>query len=117
MAEHRVIGVEVAGGQAADPHPYLLCLEDGRRVPRLRAISNIRYGIEAYYTELDGRRARLRVVDPCSRCGEAYLRADEGATQPDDLRSLPPCPPQPADQAQPRSDGSARGGRPSSIRT
>ncbi|HLX35631.1 MAG TPA: hypothetical protein VKR30_10380 [Candidatus Limnocylindrales bacterium] len=93
MAEHRVIGVgvEVSGSHPPDPHVSLICLDDGRRIPRARAITNLRYGVESYFTEIDGVRARLRVVDPCSRCGQAYLRADEDATQADSLMSLPPC--------------------------
>jgi len=95
MAEHRVVAVDIEQGTSSplDPHVALLCLEDGRRIPRARAITNLRYGVEGYYTERDGARSRLRVVDPCSRCGEAYLRADEGATQADTLLSMPPCPP------------------------
>src|SRR4026209_1689453 len=52
MAEYRVVGVEIEGGseRGGDPHVTFLCLEDGRRVPRLRAISNLRYGVERYYT-------------------------------------------------------------------
>ena len=117
MATYQVVGVEIESGQSprSDPHVVVLCLADGRRVPRLRAISNIHYGVEAYYTEADGMRARIRVVDPCSRCGEAYLRADEDATQPDVLMSLPPCPPRAAEPAKPRREGAARGGRPSSL--
>jgi len=97
MAEYRVIGVEIEGASdpGGDPHVTVLCLADGRRVPKLRAISNLRYGVETYYAESAGVRARLRVVGPCSRCGEAYLRADEGATLPDSLLSLPACPPRP----------------------
>jgi hypothetical protein len=93
MADHRVIAVEVDRGDMylPDPHAAVICLEDGRRIPRARAITNLRYGVERYYTEVGGVRAHLRVVDPCSRCGEAFLRADEGATQPDQLMSLPPC--------------------------
>ena len=96
MAEHRVIGIEVEQGSRhpPDPHVVRICLEDGRRIPKARAMTNLRYGVESYYTEVAGERARLRVVDPCSRCGEPYLRADEGATQPDRLMSLPPCGPE-----------------------
>jgi hypothetical protein len=95
MAEYRVVGVEIEGGseRGGDPHVTFLCLEDGRRVSNLRAISNLRYGVEDYYTEAAGVRAHLRAVGPCSRCGEAYLRADEGATLPDSLLSLPACAP------------------------
>jgi hypothetical protein len=101
MLEHRVVAVTVEPGTSRppDPHVSLICLEDGRRIPKTRAITNLRYGVESYYTEIDGVRARLRVVDPCSRCGGAYLRADDGATQPDRLMSLPPCveePPSPS---------------------
>jgi len=93
MAEYRVVGVEIEGGsdRGGDPHVSFLCLEDGRRVPKLRAISNLRYGVEGYYTESAGVRAHLRAVGPCSRCGEPYLRADEGATVPDNLLNLPGC--------------------------
>ena len=94
MVEYRVVGVEIEGGsgRGGDPHVAFLCLEDGRRLPSSRAMSNLRYGIERYYTEAAGIQAHLRAVGPCSRCGEAYLRADEGATLPDNLLSLPPCP-------------------------
>jgi hypothetical protein len=104
MAEHQVIGVEIGdpSRRLADPHVTMLCLQDGRRIPKARAISNIRYGVEGYFTERAGMRARVRVVEPCSRCGEAYLRADEGATQPDSLVSLPPCPPRSVEPAKPR---------------
>jgi hypothetical protein len=104
MAERRVIGVEIddSSRRPADPHVVTICLEDGRRIPRLRAISNIRYGVEAYFTDRAGFRVPVRVVDPCSRCGEAYLRADAGATQSDSLISLPPCPPRAAEPAKPR---------------
>jgi hypothetical protein len=97
MAEYRVVGVEIEGGseRGGDPHVAVLCLEDGRRVPKLRAISNLRYGVETYYAESAGVRAHLRLVGSCSRCGEAYLRADEGATLADSLLSLPACPPRP----------------------
>src|SRR5258706_8002016 len=104
MAEYRVVGVEIEGGseRGGDPHVTFLCLEDGRRLPRPRVMSNLRYGIERYYTEVAGIRAHLRVVGPCSRCGEPYLRADEGATLPDNLLGLPGCPtPRPAGTKRP----------------
>jgi hypothetical protein len=93
MGDHRVVAVEIEQGTTypPDPHVAAICLEDGRRIPRVRAITNLRYGVERYFTEVEGVRAHLRVVDPCSRCGEAFLRADEGATLPDQLPSLPPC--------------------------
>ncbi len=95
MLEHRVIGVEpeLGSGDARDPHVAVLCLDDGRRMPNLRAISNIKYGIEAYYTEAVGRRARVRVVGPCDRCGLDYLRADDVQAHRDTLLTLPPCAP------------------------
>jgi hypothetical protein len=102
MAEHRVTGVEVEDSRPSDPHVAVLCLEDGRRVPKLRAMSNIRYGVEAYVAEQAGVRVRLRVVEPCSRCGEPYLRADADATTRDRLMNLPPCPPLTAAPAKPR---------------
>jgi hypothetical protein len=102
MTEYRVIGVEVQDSRPKDPHPAVLCLEDGRRVPKVRAMSNIRYGVEAYFAEDAGARVHLRVVDPCSRCGEPYLRADRDATIRDRLMNLPPCPPLAAAPAKPR---------------
>jgi hypothetical protein len=92
--DHRVVAVEIETGTARppDPHVAAICLEDGRRIPKARAMTNLRYGVEAYYTEVGGVRAHVRVVDPCSRCGEPFLRADERATLPDALMSLPPCP-------------------------
>ena len=92
MAQHLVIGIERDGGPA-DPHVTSLCLEDGRRIPNLRAISNIRYGVEQYVTDANGRTARVRVVGPCSMCGVDYLRADDEATLRDTLLGLPVCPP------------------------
>lgn len=95
MAEYRVVGVEIDSGseRLADPHATFICLADGRRLSSHRVISNLRYGVEQYYTEDAGIRAHVRVVGPCSRCGEAYLRADEGATLPDTLLSQPACAP------------------------
>lgn len=104
MAEYRVIGVEIEDGRSNDPHVAVLCLEDGRRVPKLRAMSNIRYGVEAYFAEDVGARVRLRVVDPCSRCGEPYLRADGDATMRDRLMNVPPCSPLTAAPAKPRRE-------------
>lgn len=94
MGDHRVVAVEIETDTARppDPHVAAICLEDGRRIPKARAMTNLRYGVEAYYTEVGGVRAHVRVVDPCSRCGEPFLRADENATLPDSLMSLPPCP-------------------------
>jgi hypothetical protein len=93
MGDHRVVAAAVEQGTAhpPDPHVAAICLEDGRRIPKARAITNLRYGVERYFTEVAGVRAHLRVVDPCSRCGEAFLRADEAATLPDQLMGLPPC--------------------------
>jgi len=98
MGDHRVVAVEIEPGTSRppDPHVSVICLEDGRRIPKARAMSNLRYGVEAYYTEVEGVRAHLRVVDPCSRCGEPFLRADENATLPDGLMSLPPCAEEPS---------------------
>jgi hypothetical protein len=93
MRVNRVIGVERGDGlgDPRDPHVAVLCLEDGRRIPGFRAISNIKYGVEAYYTEVDGRSARVRVVGPCSRCGLDYLRAEAETTLKDTLMRLPGC--------------------------
>jgi hypothetical protein len=93
MLHHRVIGVEQGpgSGNPRDPHVVALCLEDGRRIPSLRAISNIKYGVEGYHTEVAGRVARVRVVSPCSRCGLDYLRAEDEVTLRDTLLSLPGC--------------------------
>jgi len=91
MLQHRVIGIErdEGSGDPRDPHVAVLCLEDGRRIPGLRAISNIRYGVEAYHTEVDGRIAKVRVVGPCSSCGMDYLRAEDEMTFKDTLLTLP----------------------------
>jgi hypothetical protein len=89
VADHRVVRVETASlGRPDDPHPVLLVLEDGRRVAIDRAIGNIRYGIEAYHVEADGRRVALRVVGPCPRCGFDYVRADAEGTTRDQLTRL-----------------------------
>lgn len=93
MNQNRVTGIERGDGSGdpRDPHVVVLCLEDGRRVPNLRAISNIKYGVEAYHTTVDGRVARVRVVGPCSRCGLDYLRAEDEITLRDTLLGLPDC--------------------------
>jgi hypothetical protein len=94
VLHHRVIRVEQGSdpGSHRDPHVVTLCLEDGRRIPNLRAISNLKYGVEGYYTEAADRRARLRVVGPCSRCGLDYLRAEDEVSLKDTLLGLPDCP-------------------------
>jgi hypothetical protein len=93
MAEYRVVGVdrETRTGNPRDPHVHLLCLEDGRRIPVLRAISNLKYGVETYYTEVAGSRAKVRAVGPCSNCGDDYLRADDERSLKDTLLALPGC--------------------------
>jgi hypothetical protein len=93
IEDHRVVAVQIEDGTShpPDPHVAAICLEDGRRIPKARAMTNLRYGVERYYTEVQGVRAHLRVVDPCSRCGKPFLRADEAATLPDQLMGLPPC--------------------------
>lgn len=53
-----------------------------------RAIGNIRYGIEAYHVQADGRRVALRIVGPCPRCGFDYVRADAQGTTRDELLRL-----------------------------
>ncbi len=53
-----------------------------------RAIGNIRYGIEAYHVQADGRRVALRIVGPCPRCGFDYVRADAEGTTRDELTRL-----------------------------
>ena len=93
MLQTRVIGVELEGGSGdpRDSHAAVLCLEDGRRIPGLRAISNIKYGVEAYFTEIEGRIAKVRAVGPCSQCGLDYLRAEDEVTLKDTLMGLPGC--------------------------
>jgi hypothetical protein len=109
MADHRVIGVErdPGSGYPRDPHVRLLCLEDGQRIPRLRAITNIKYGVASYHTDMAGVRARVRVVGPCSRCGEDYLRADDEATLRDTLLTLPECGPETPPSASQAAVGSS----------
>jgi hypothetical protein len=95
-----VVRVETASlGRPDDPHPVLLHLEDGRRVAIDRAIGNIRYGIETYHVQADGRRIALRIVGPCPRCGFDFVRADAEGTTRDELTRLA----QPDGQAAPRT--------------
>ena len=89
----RVVAIEVATpGRPDDPHPAALQLDNGRQVSAARAISNIRYGIEAYVVDRDGHPSPVRIVGPCPRCGSEYLRADADATLPDQLMRLPASP-------------------------
>ena len=94
MPEVRVVAIEVATpGRRDDPHPAALQLADGRQVSAARVLTNLRYGVEAYYVEeAGGRRISVRAVGPCPRCGLTYLRADEGATTGDRLMHLPSSP-------------------------
>jgi len=94
MPELRVVAIEIATpGRRDDPHPAALQLADGRQVSAARVITNLRYGVEAYYVaEGDGTRIGVRAVGPCPRCGLTYLRADEGATTSDRLMHLPRSP-------------------------
>lgn len=89
-----VVAIEIAvPGRRDDPHPAALQLADGRQISAERAITNLRYGVEAYFVEdADGQRIGVRAVGPCPRCGLTYLRADEGATTADRLLRLPQSP-------------------------
>jgi len=90
MVDRHVVAVEIARlGRPDDPHPAMLHLEDGRRVAAERVISDLRYGVEAYYAIGEGGRTDLRIVGPCPRCGLDYLRADAGGTRRDELMRLP----------------------------
>jgi hypothetical protein len=94
MLESRVVAIEVATpGRRDDPHPAALQLADGRQVSAARVITNLRYGVEAYYVEaVDGPRVAVRAVGPCPRCGLTYLRADDDAKTSDRLMGLPRSP-------------------------
>jgi hypothetical protein len=93
MREARVLAIEIgAPGRPDDPHPAALQLADGRQLSAERAITNLRYGIEAYAVEVAGGHHAVRIVHACPRCGLDYLRADDGATGPDQLMRLPSSP-------------------------
>jgi len=72
-------------------HITTLCLEDGRRVPKATAITNLESRLEQYYTYADGQRADVEVVQRCSRCNSKYLRTNRDTTIQDNLLSLPDC--------------------------
>lgn len=93
MASNKVIktgkGTVWTGGQHR--HIETLCLEDGRRVAKATAISNIENKSESYYTTADGQTANVEVVQRCSRCASKYLRTDRDTTTKDNLLELPDC--------------------------
>lgn len=93
MAAYRVTGTGKGDEWAGGHHRHItaLCLEDGRRVPKPTAISNIESGLESYYTIADGQRANVEVIQRCGRCSAKYLRTDRDTTTRDNLLSLPDC--------------------------
>jgi uncharacterized protein DUF3892 len=72
-------------------HIATLCLEDGRSVPKLQAIANIRMGLESYYTFADSLRADVEVVDRCYLCASEYLKTNRDTTTRNNLLWLPDC--------------------------
>jgi hypothetical protein len=93
MDPRRVVAIEIgAPGRRDDPHPAALQLADGRQVSADRVITDLRYGLSAYYVADGDRRVALRIVGPCPRCGRDYLRADGEATGSDRLMRLPRSP-------------------------
>lgn len=93
MASYRVTRTdkETAWGGGQHRHIAGLCLEAGRRVAKNTAISNIRTGVETYYTYERGLRANVEVVTRCEKCADAYLRTDADTTTKNNLLELPDC--------------------------
>jgi hypothetical protein len=91
MTVYRVIAIEIeTSGGPNHPHVSAIHLADGRRVPALRAMTNLKYGVEGYDAGSgDADEAPVRAVGPCSGCGQRYLRADDPATGRDRLLRLP----------------------------
>jgi hypothetical protein len=91
MTAYRVLAIEIeTSGGPNHPHVSALHLADGRRVPALRAMTNVKYGVEGYYAgQDDDEGVPLRTVGPCSACGQHYLRADDPTTGRDRLLRLP----------------------------
>jgi hypothetical protein len=91
MTDYRVLAIEIeTSGGPNHPHVSAIHLADGRRVPALRAMTNLKYGVEGYDAGTgndDG--APVRTVGPCSGCGQRYLRADDPTTGRDRLLRLP----------------------------
>jgi hypothetical protein len=93
MASYRVVRTDKESTSAGDYHRHIaaLCLEGGRRVPKLQAIRNIRTGAESYYTYADGQRAEVEVANRCSQCYSEYLRTNKDTSTKNNLLSLPDC--------------------------
>jgi hypothetical protein len=93
LAAYRVTETDKGDESTGGHHRHIttLCLEDGRRVPKATAISNIEFGLESYYASADGQRANVEVVQRCSRCYAKYLRTDRDTTTKDNLLALPDC--------------------------
>ena len=91
MTDYRVLAIEIeTSGGPNHPHVSAIHLADGRRVPAVRAMTNLKYGVEGYDAGTgDDDRAPLRTVGPCSGCGRSYLRADDPTTGRDRLLRLP----------------------------
>lgn len=91
MTDYRVLAIEIeTSGGPNDSHVSAIHLADGRRVPALRAMTNLKYGVEGYDAGAgDHDEAPVRTVGPCSGCGRSYLRADDPTTGRDRLLRLP----------------------------
>lgn len=91
MTDYRVLAIEIeTSGGPNHPHVSALHHADGRRVPALRAMTNLKYGVEGYDAGSgNSDEAPLRTVGPCAGCGLRYLRADDPTTGRDRLLRLP----------------------------
>jgi hypothetical protein len=110
MTDYRVTAIEIeTSGGPNHPHVSAIHLADGRRLPALRAMTNLKYGVEGYDAGTGEDNAPLRTVGPCSGCGRQYLRADDPITGRDRLLRLPV---RFAEPDQPRSDAVGLGAYP-----
>ena len=74
-------------GKDRDGDITALCGNFGR-VPKIDAIRDIHTGIHVYYTEVNGRRANVRVV---TVNGVQHLTTNPDGYKPNNLDNLPDC--------------------------
>ena len=93
MASYRVDRTDKESVWQGGSHRHIaaLCLEDRRRVPKAKAIANIKSGLETYYTYAGGLRAEVEVASRCSRCSSEFLRTNRDTTTKNNLLELPDC--------------------------